>query len=114
MRVLLVNKFLYPKGGSETYTFKLGNTLEEYGHSVQYFGLESPKNIVGNNAGEYVSDIDFNRGIRKNLTAPFRIIYSSEAKRKITRVLYDFEPDVVHMNNIQFHQVGQEREAFVP
>ena len=103
MKVLLVNKFLYPKGGAETYTFKLGETLEEHGHKVQYFGLENSKNIVGNQVGAYVTDMDFNQGIRKNLAAPFRIIYSSEAKKKISKVLYDFEPDVVHMNNIQFH-----------
>ena len=46
MKVLLVNKFLYPKGGAETYTFKLGETLESHGHEVQYFGLENQKNIV--------------------------------------------------------------------
>lgn len=103
MKVLLVNKFLYLKGGAETYTFKLGETLEEHGHKVQYFGLENSKNIVGNQVGAYVTDMDFNQGIRKNLAAPFRIIYSSEAKKKISKVLYDFEPDVVHMNNIQFH-----------
>lgn len=103
MKVLLVNKFLYPKGGAETYTFKLGETLINYGHEVQYFGLENSKNVVGNNIGEYVSDMDFNKGILKNLTAPFRIIFSYEAKKKISKVLYDFEPDVVHMNNIQFH-----------
>lgn len=103
MRVLLVNKFLYPKGGAETYTFKLGETLEKNGHKVQYFGLENTKNIVGNKIGAYVTNLDFNQGIRKNLAAPFRIIYSSEAKKKISKVLYDFEPDVVHFNNIQFH-----------
>ena len=103
MKVLLVNKFLYPKGGAETYTFKLGDVLEKYGHSVQYFGLDNPKNIVGNKAGAYVSDMDLNRSVLKNMTAPFHIIYSSEAKKKISKVLYDFEPDVVHMNNIQFY-----------
>lgn len=103
MKVLLVNKFLYTKGGAETYVFKLGETLTKYGHSVQYFGLDNKKNIVGNNAGSYVSHMDFNAGISKNLTAPFRIIYSSEARKKVRKVLYDFRPDVVHMNNIQFH-----------
>ena len=103
MKVLLVNKFLYPKGGSETYTFKLGQALEEQGHAVEYFGLENPKNIVGNRVGAYVTDMDFARGVSKNLTAPFRIIYSAEARKKITQVLKDFQPDVVHLNNIQFH-----------
>lgn len=103
MKVLLVNKFLYRKGGAETYTFKLGELLTKHGHSVEYFGLQNTKNIVGNRKGEYVSNMDFSRGIFKNLTAPFRIIYSREAYKKITRVLYDFEPDAVHFNNIQFH-----------
>lgn len=103
MKVLLVNKFLYRKGGAETYVFKLGEALTERGHSVEYFGLENEKNIVGNRVGAYVSDIDFSEGVRKNLKAPFRIIYSSEARRKIRKVLCDFQPDVVHLNNIQFH-----------
>ena len=103
MKVLLVNKFLYPKGGAETYTFKLGALLTKHGHNVEYFGLQNPKNIVGNSKGEYVSDMDFSRGVLKNLTAPFRIIYSREAYKKISRVLYDFAPDAVHFNNIQFH-----------
>ncbi len=103
MRVLLVNKFLYPKGGAETYVFKLGEMLEAKGHEVEYFGLENEKNIVGNSAGAYVSDMDFSKGVSKNLTAPFRIIYSHEARRKLRKVLRDFKPDIVHLNNIQFH-----------
>ncbi len=103
MKILLVNKFLYPKGGSETYVFGLGNALTNMGHSVEYFGLKNDKNIVGNTAESYVSHIDFSEGIKNNLAAPFRIIYSTEARRKIRKVLDCFQPDVVHMNNIQFH-----------
>ena len=103
MKILLVNKFLYPKGGAETYVFKLGEMLTEKGHEVQYFGLENKENIVGNNAQSYVSDMDFAKGIVKNLKAPFKIIYSREARKKIRKVLKDFNPDIVHLNNIQFH-----------
>lgn len=103
MKILLVNKFLYPKGGSETYIFKLGEILRNNGHEVWFFGLENEKNTVGNGVDSYVSDIDFSKGVSKNLKAPFRIIYSSEARKKIRRVLDEFKPDVVHLNNIQFH-----------
>lgn len=103
MKILMINKFLYPKGGSETYILKLGKILEDNGHEVQYFGLENPRNTVGNRANAYVSHLDFSTGIKKNLTAPFRIIYSAEARQKIRKVLEDFKPDVVHLNNIQFH-----------
>lgn len=103
LRILLVNKFLFPKGGAETYVFDLGKMLEEHGHEVQYFGLENEKNIVGNNVNSFVSNMDFSEGVMKNLKAPFRIIYSSEARKKIRKVMDDFNPDVVHLNNIQYH-----------
>ena len=67
MKILLVNKFLFPKGGAETYVFTLGKMLGEYGHEVQYFGLENSKNTVGNDINSYVTDMDFSKGIR-NLT----------------------------------------------
>lgn len=103
MKILMVNKFLYPKGGAETYVLKLGNILEKHGHEVQYFGLANEKNTVGNITGAYVTDMDFSAGIRKNLKAPFRIIYSTEARKKIRLILENFKPDIVHLNNIQFH-----------
>lgn len=48
MRVLIINKFLYPNGGSETYIFKLGEYLISKGHEVQYFGMEHEGRCVGN------------------------------------------------------------------
>ena len=103
MKILMVNKFLYPKGGSETYVIKLGKILQENGHEVQYFGLKNEKNTVGNRVNTGVSDMDFSRGILRNLKAPFRIIYNVEARREIRKILNDFAPDIVHLNNIQFH-----------
>ncbi len=102
MKVLMVNKFLHPNGGSETYIFKLGGQLQKEGHEVQYFGMEHSGRIVGNHAECYTTDMDFHGGGLKKLLYPFRIIYSGEAKRKMRRVLKDFRPDVVHLNNINF------------
>ena len=53
MRVLIINKFLYPNGGSETYIFKLGGALEQHGHEVQYFGMEHEGRCVGNRVNAY-------------------------------------------------------------
>lgn len=98
----MVNKFLYPNGGSETYIFKLGEQLQKKGHEVQYFGMEHAGRIVGNRLECYTTDMDFHGGGLQRLLYPFRIIYSGEAKRKMRRVLEDFRPDVVHLNNINF------------
>lgn len=102
MKILIVNKFLYPNGGSETYIFKLGGQLQKAGHEVQYFGMEHEGRTVGNHAEIYTSDMDFHAGGLKKLLYPFRIIYSVEARKKMRLVLEDFQPDVVHLNNINF------------
>lgn len=102
MRVLIVNKFLFPNGGSETYIFEIGRQLQKMGHEVQYFGMEHEGRIVGNHAESYTSDMDFHGGGLQKLLYPFKIIYSWEARKKIKAVLEDFKPDVVHLNNINF------------
>ena len=103
MRVLIVNKFLHPNGGSETYIFKLGEQLTSMGHEVEYFGMEHEGRIVGNKAEAYTSDMDFRDGSKlKKLTYPVKTIYSTEARKKIRRVLDDFSPDVCHLNNFNY------------
>lgn len=101
-KVLIVNKFLYPNGGSETYIFELGKQLQKEGYEVQYFGMQDERNIVGNHAESYTNNMDFHTGKFSRLMYPFKIIYSTEARRAIRKVLDDFGPDVVHLNNFNF------------
>lgn len=102
MKILIVNKFLYPNGGSETYIFEIGKQLQKMGHEVQYFGMEHEGRIVGNHAESYTPDMNFHDGGLKKLLYPFRIIYSKKARNKIREVLDDFTPDIVHLNNFNF------------
>ncbi len=103
MKILMINKFLYPNGGSETYIFKLGAHLQAQGHEVQYFGMEHEGRIVGNRVNAYTSNMDFHGGSKlAKLTYPLKTIYSSEARKKIRLVLDDFQPDVCHLNNFNY------------
>lgn len=103
MNILLVNKFLHPNGGSETYIFKLGEYLIAQGHKVEYFGMEHEGRCVGNRVNAYTSDMDFHGGSKlSKLTYPIKTIYSVEARKKIRLVLDDFQPDVVHLNNFNY------------
>lgn len=70
MKVLLVNKFLYPKGGSETYVFEVGKALQNQGCSVSYFGQGNENNIVGNSQNLLAKEKALN---------PFSLIYSRDA-----------------------------------
>ena len=102
MKILFVNKFLYPRGGAESYMLGLGKRFSELGCEVQYFGMEDEKNTVGNRLRLYTKNMDFHAKSLERFLYPFRIIYSFEAKRKIGKVLDDMKPDVVHLNNINF------------
>lgn len=103
MRILMINKFLYPNGGSETYIFKLGDYLKSQGHEVQYFGMEHEGRCVGNRVNAYTSDMDFHSGSKlAKLTYPIKTIYSTEARKKLHLVLDDFKPDVCHLNNFNY------------
>ncbi len=103
MKVLMINKFLHPNGGSETYIFKLGEELKCQGHEVQYFGMEHEGRCVGNSVDAYTSDMDFHGGsIISKLSYPLKTIYSSEARKKIRLVLDDFQPDICHLNNFNY------------
>lgn len=98
MKILLVNKFHWHKGGSETYYFELGKLLEEHGHEVAYFSMENENNIKTNNKEYFVKEIDMNS---KNITKALKVIYSNENKKAMEKALDDFKPDIVHINNFQ-------------
>ena len=102
MKILMVNKFLYPRGGSESYMLKLGEELSRLGHEIEYFGMYDEKNTVGNADGLYTANMDFHSTSMARFVYPFKIIYSREAAKKIGKVLDRFQPDIVHMNNINF------------
>ena len=102
MKILMVNKFLYPRGGSESYMLYLGEYLRAAGHEVEYFGMYDERNTVGNSAQQYTQNMDFHSTRLTRFLYPFKIIYSFEARKKITQVIDRFQPDVVHMNNINF------------
>ena len=103
MKILMINKFLYPNGGSETYMFKLGDYLAGIGHQVEYFGMEHEGRCVGNRVNAYTTDMDFHGGSKlAKLTYPLKTIYSTEARKKIRLVLEDFQPDVCHLNNFNY------------
>ena len=102
MRILMVNKFLYPRGGVETYMLQLGKQLQKRGHSVEYFGMADSRNIVGNKSNIYTENIDFSNFKKSNTIKVFNLVYSLKNKKLIKKLLYEFNPDIVHLNNINY------------
>jgi len=106
LRVLLINKFFYPKGGVEACLFSTGKLLEQHGHEVAFFSMKHPHNLASPYARHFVSQVEFNGGsLRSRLKAASRIFYSFEGRRNLRNLLKEFQPDVAHLNGIA-HQLS--------
>lgn len=103
MKILMVNKFLHPAGGAETYIFALGAELARLGHEVEYFGMDHPRRCRSNRLNLYTSPVDFHHGTAlEQASYPFRILYSREAEQKFRILLEAVQPDVIHINNFNY------------
>lgn len=102
MRILLVNKYFYRKGGAETYFFALAEGLKALGHEVAFFSMKHPNNEPSYWSKYFVSEKDYVGDISafKKVQEASMLIYSFEAKRKFEALLEEFKPDIIHMNNV--------------
>lgn len=104
MKILQVNKYYYPRGGADKYFLDLESALKEAGHEVAVFAMNHPKNQDSVYSNYFVSRVSFNnQNLIDKLKSPARVLYSFEAKRKFTKLLNDFKPDVIHIHNIYHH-----------
>ena len=93
MKILLANKFYYRRGGDCIYMLNLEQLLKAHGHEVAVFAMDYPENM----------DTPWKKYFPKNMskvmafTRPFG---SREVRSKFKALLEDFQPDVVHLNNI--------------
>ncbi len=93
MKILLSNKFYYRRGGDCIYMLNLEQMLKSHGHEVAVFSMQFPENLNS----EWDSYWPSQMTILKAFTRP---LGTSEVKDKFTKLLNDFKPDVVHLNNI--------------
>ncbi len=104
MKILMVNKFFYIKGGSETYYFALKKILEDKGHTVIDFSMKDEKNFESDYSDYFVDNIDYNSNQSMVKTA-MKVIYSAEAKKKFEAIVKATKPDLVHLHIFQ-HQLS--------
>lgn len=103
MKILLINKFHYIKGGSETYYFGLGELLKKYGHEVVYFSMKDEKNRPCAQEKYFVENVDFNKPMSKGQMAKagLKMLYSFEAKDRLEQLIREEKPDIAHLNIFQ-------------
>ncbi|WP_418709982.1 glycosyltransferase, partial [Anaerotruncus massiliensis (ex Liu et al. 2021)] len=94
MKILLVNRYHYPVGGTETYLFALDRMLREAGHQVRHFSAADPRNLPCGEAEFFARPLD----PQKRPFDAARMLWNGEAARKLDALLARERPDVAHLN----------------
>lgn len=101
MKILLVNKFYYPRGGDCMAMLAQEELFRSKGHEVAIFSMSHPENIPSEWDSYFAPEITFSgKGIIGRWKALRRIFGIGAVKRSFIRLLNDFHPDVVHLHNI--------------
>ena len=108
MKILMINKFLYLKGGDAIVTLGTGELLRARGHEVAYWGMKNEKDPAYPHRDLFVGEVDLNSGggIKQQLKIAGNMLYSLEAKTKVEKLIKRIgKPDIVHLHNFA-HQIS--------
>jgi glycosyltransferase involved in cell wall biosynthesis len=104
-RLLSINNYYYPRGGSEAVFFGHNRMLEDLGWDVVPFSMRHASNLATPWSEYFVDDIEMqgDYSLVQKLTRLPKVIYSFEARRRLGQLLDRVRPDVAHAHNIYHH-----------
>lgn len=108
MRILHVNKFLYRRGGAESYMLDLAALQRDRGDETEFFGMQHPENEWSRFERWFPSRVDLDpppASLQGKLRGAGRLLWSASAAKGLHAVLEAFRPDLVHLHNI-YHQLS--------
>lgn len=103
-----MGKFHYLRGGSEAVYFGTANLLESHGHRSLFFSMHHTENLPCETSQYFMPYVDLNTNgncLRSQLKAAGRILYSFDAKRRLSTLLDKHPVDIAHLHNIH-HQIS--------
>lgn len=111
MKIAIVNKFFFLKGGQETLMFQEADMLGNLGHEIAFFSMHhrnnSPDYKYSNYFADYIelSDLGSGFSLNQKLIIAKNFIYNKEVARRFNEFLKDFKPDIIHCHGIA-HQLS--------
>jgi glycosyltransferase involved in cell wall biosynthesis len=104
-RLLSLNTYNYRRGGSDVVFLEHDAMFQAAGWDTAVMTMHHPKNADSKWSRYFANEIEFGHeyGILSKLAMAAKVIYSLEAKRKISALLDEFPADVVHAHCIYHH-----------
>lgn len=106
VRILLVNKFWWPKGGVEVHCFEVQRLFEDLGHEVIPFAMADERNVPTPWSAYFPSEVEFRSGsVVDRARSTGRAVFGLATIRQLNRLLEDHPVDAAHVVH-PYHQLG--------
>jgi len=99
-RVLLVNKFYYPRGGDCVVVLNTEALLRDNGVEAEVFAMKYPQNLMARYQEMFPDEVTFGGGVGNLLNGLKRTMGMGDVQQRFEAVLDEFKPEVVHLHNI--------------
>ncbi len=103
--LLSINNYHYARGGAESVYLNQNRLFEAAGWRVVPFAMRHPRNLSDPMDRYFVEEVEFGSdySLAEKVHRVPRVVYSWEARQKLSALLEDCTPDVCHLHNIYHH-----------
>ena len=107
MKVLLMNKFLFPNAGAESVFLATRSLLARKGHEVIDFAMKDHRNLSSDYEAFFPRGRDYGAAgsLPRRARDAASSIYSVDARRSLRKLVAAARPDVAHLHNV-YHQLS--------
>jgi hypothetical protein len=104
-RLLSLNSYHYPRGGSDQVYFQHAALMAEQGWDNAFFSMHHPRNLASEWSAYFVDELEFGHDYSawRKLQMAGKVVYSFEARRKLRGLLDAYRPDVAHVHCLYHH-----------
>jgi len=104
-KLLSINNYYYRRGGAESVFFDHNRLFEGAGWEVVPFSMQHAENLPSHWSHDFANTTDgsMEGSPIKKISRAITTIYSTDAARRIRRVVSASRPDIAHAHNIYHH-----------
>lgn len=103
--LLSVNNYHYRRGGADAVFLEHDRMFQGLGWSTAVFSMQHPSNEPSDWSPYFIDELEFGNSysLTHKLLMASKVIYSLEARHRLTQLLDNFNPDVAHIHNVYHH-----------
>ncbi len=104
-RLLSLNNYHYRRGGADMVFLEHDALFRNIGWETAVFAMQHPNNLPSPWQQYFADELELGGNYRfsEKLSMAGKVVYSREARQKLSKLLAAFKPDIAHAHNIYHH-----------